>query len=71
MRDRAFLYQEMLNSIPNLWYILTGFYKNTEGKYRGCNKHFAEEIIGLPTEKITGRVFGELTDPAPQELIKI
>lgn len=57
--------EKLLDEIP-----VPVFYKNKEGKYTGCNKRFAKEIIGLPKEKITGRVYGELTYQAPQELIK-
>ena len=30
------------------------FYKDKDGIYRGCNKVFAEQILGMPKEKIVG-----------------
>lgn len=65
LRESLDFKERMLDEIP-----VPVFYKNTEGRYIGCNKHFAKEIIGLPKEKITGKVYGELTCRAPQELIK-
>ncbi len=65
LRESFGFKERMLDEIP-----VPVFYKNTEGRYIGCNKHFAKEIIGLPKEKITGKVYGELTYLAPQELIK-
>ena len=65
LRENLDFKEKMLDEIP-----VPVFYKNTEGKYTGCNKLFATEIIGLPQEKITGRVYVELTHRAPQELIK-
>jgi PAS domain S-box-containing protein len=57
--------KKLLDEIP-----VPVFYKNTEGRYTGCNKLFTKEIIGLPEEEITGRVYGELTYQAPEDLIK-
>ncbi|MGB9938505.1 PAS domain S-box protein [Methanosarcina sp.] len=65
LRENLDFKERLLDEIP-----VPVFYKNTEGRYIGCNKHFAEEIIGLPKEKITGRIYGELTHQAPHELIK-
>ena len=65
LRENLDFKEKMLDEIP-----VPVFYKNTEGKYTGCNKLFATEIIGFPQEKITGRVYVELTHRAPQELIK-
>lgn len=65
LRETLDFKERMLDEIP-----VPVFYKNTEGKYIGCNKHFAKEIIGLPKEKITGKVYGELTHQAPKELIE-
>ena len=46
------------------------FYKNTEGKYIGCNALFANEVVGLPKEEIIGKTYSELTNNAPENLIK-
>ncbi|MGB9939096.1 PAS domain S-box protein [Methanosarcina sp.] len=46
------------------------FYKNTEGRFIGCNKLFANEVVGLPKEKIIGKIYRELTNNAPEDLIK-
>lgn len=43
------------------------FYKDIEGHYLGCNKSFADLIIGLPREKITGKTVFELESSIPPE----
>lgn len=65
LRENLEFKKRMLDEIP-----VPIFYKNTEGRYTGCNKLFTKEIIGLPEEEITGRVYGELTYQAPEDLIK-
>ncbi|MCC4769828.1 PAS domain S-box protein [Methanosarcina sp. DH2] len=65
LRENLEFKKRMLDGIP-----VPVFYKNTEGRYTGCNKLFTKEIIGLPEEEITGRVYGELTYQAPEDLIK-
>ncbi|HET8687250.1 MAG TPA: PAS domain S-box protein, partial [Methanosarcina sp.] len=65
LRENLDFKDRLLDEIP-----VPVFYKNTEGRYIGCNKLFAKEVIGLPKEEITGKVYGELTHQAPQELIK-
>ncbi len=39
----------LLNSIPDMV-----FFKDTEGKYLGCNPSFAE-FVNIPAEKIKGQ----------------
>jgi PAS domain S-box-containing protein len=65
LRENLDFKERLLDEIP-----VPVFYKNAEGRYIGCNKRFAKEIIGLTKEEITGKVYGELTHQAPQELIK-
>jgi PAS domain S-box-containing protein len=65
LRENLDFKERLLDEIP-----VPIFYKNAEGRYIGCNKRFAKEIIGLPKEEITGKVYGELTHQAPQDLIK-
>ncbi len=44
------------------------FYKDTDGRYLGCNKTFAELILGLPREKIINKTIFELSEAIPAEL---
>lgn len=44
------------------------FYKDTGGIYLGCNRSFAEMIIGLPREKIINKTVYELHEVIPNEL---
>ncbi|MFY1110331.1 MAG: PAS domain S-box protein [Methanosarcinaceae archaeon] len=47
--------ETMVDTIPAPVY-----YKDREGKYMGCNRLFADQIIGLPEEKIKGFKLTEL-----------
>ncbi|MCC7575302.1 MAG: PAS domain S-box protein, partial [Methanomethylovorans sp.] len=58
--------ETMLDTIPH-----PVFYKDTEGRYTGCNSIFAESIIGLPREYIVGRTMHELQAHIPQHLAGI
>jgi PAS domain S-box-containing protein len=44
------------------------FYKNKEGIYQGCNRTFAELIIGLPRTDIINKTIFELEETIPHEL---
>lgn len=44
------------------------FYKNREGVYRGCNKVFAEQILGLSKEEIIGHSLYDLLGAIPEDL---
>jgi PAS domain S-box-containing protein len=44
------------------------FYKDTQGRYTGCNEAFATRIIGLPKQDIIGRNLFELKPQIPLEL---
>ena len=47
------------------------FYKDKEGIYRGCNKVFAEQILGMPKEEIVGRTLYDLEGAIPSDLADI
>ena len=47
------------------------FYKDKDGIYRGCNKVFAEQILGLSKEKIVGRSLYDLEWAIPRDLANI
>jgi PAS domain S-box-containing protein len=53
----------LLDTIPN-----PVFFKDTDGVYQGCNKAFAEQILGLPKEKIVGCSLFDLSEVIPGEL---
>ena len=53
----------LINTIPNPIY-----FKDGDGIYRGCNKAFAEHILGLSRAEIIGRKSEDLTDQIPPEL---
>ena len=41
------------------------FYKDSKGTYLECNRPFAEEVMGLPKERILGRTLDELGIAVP------
>ena len=43
-------FKQMLNAIPDFI-----FYKDIDSKYLGCNKAFAEKVIGLKEDEIIGK----------------
>ena len=47
------------------------FYKDAEGRYLGCNRKFAELIMGIPREDIKNKTVFDLTDRIPHELAVI
>lgn len=47
------------------------FYKDCSGIYRGCNKKFAEHILGLPRDEIIGRSLYDLKGAIPRDLADI
>lgn len=47
------------------------FYKDKNGIYRGCNKVFAEEILGMPKDEIVGRTLYDLEEAIPSDLADI
>ncbi len=44
------------------------YYKDINGVYQGCNKAFADQIMGLPREKIVNKTVFDLADAIPVEL---
>lgn len=57
IKDQALFFETLIGTILN-----PVFYKDTEGKYLGCNKAF-EELLGIPEDQITGKTVFELTPP--------
>ena len=53
----------LLDTIPN-----PVFYKDAAGVYQGCNTAFAEQILGLPKEKIVGCSLFDLPEAIPRDL---
>jgi len=47
--ERALL-RRVIDTIPDLI-----FFKDKNSKYLGCNRHFAEDLVGLTKEKIIGK----------------
>lgn len=47
------------------------FFKDKDGSYLGCNKVFAEQIIGLSKEEIVGRSLYDLEGAIPRDLADI
>jgi PAS domain S-box-containing protein len=64
-KDHALFLKTLLDTIPN-----PVFYKDTAGIYRGCNKAFAEQILGLPEENIVGCSLFDLEEVIPRELAR-
>lgn len=63
-QDKQIFLQSLLNSIPDLI-----FYKDIDGKYRGCNKSFAE-LTGRDTENIIGFTDYDLFDKEHADLFR-
>ena len=59
LQESSHFLEALLESIPN-----PVFYKDTEGRYLGCNKAF-ETILGRPRESIIGK---RINDVAPQDV---
>jgi PAS domain S-box-containing protein len=59
LKEHSEFMQTLLETIPN-----PVFYKNTEGKYTGCNRAF-EAFIGMSREDIVGKT---VYDMAPKEI---
>lgn len=52
----------LLDAIPN-----PVFFKDIRGVYQGCNQAFADQIIGLPREKIIGKTVFDLGIAIPHQ----
>lgn len=57
------LLETLIDTIPS-----PVFYKDRKGVYRGCNKVFAKQILGLAKEEIIGRSLYDLLEAIPEEL---
>jgi PAS domain S-box-containing protein len=58
--------RSLLDTIPS-----PIFYKDAHGVYQGCNPAFAEQIIGLPRERIAGSSLFDLPEAIPPDLAKV
>ncbi|HSD59131.1 MAG TPA: PAS domain S-box protein [Methanotrichaceae archaeon] len=66
LRANLHLLETLIDTIPS-----PVFYKDKEGTYRGCNKVFADQILGLPKEEIIGRSLYDLKGAIPGDLADI
>ncbi len=64
-KDGGIFLQSMLDAIPN-----PIFYKDMAGVYRACNRAFAEDVLGVPGERIIGRTVYDLAESMPQALVE-
>ena len=56
----------LINTIPN-----PAFFRNRDGVFVGCNKAFADSILGTGCENIVGQSIYDLSDIIPQSLSDI
>jgi len=63
LRGYLTILDTLINTIPNPIY-----FKDEDGLYRGCNKSFAEHILGISRAEIIGRRSQDLTAQIPSEL---
>ncbi len=59
-------FETLIDTMPN-----PVFYKDKGGKYQGCNRAFASEILGLEKEEIIGKAILDLPETIPEELAKV
>ncbi len=64
--DSAKFLETLLDAIP-----APIFFKDARGIYRGCNIAFAEQILGLPKDRIIGQSLYDLSDVIPKDLADI
>ncbi len=55
----------LIDTIPN-----PVFFKGRDLRYTGCNRSFAEDVLGLPMEQIIGKQLEELRGSIPTELAR-
>ena len=63
LRNNLQFLEILLNTIP-----APVFYKDSEGRYMGCNEIFASQILGLTQEQIIGKTLPSLPLSIPEEL---
>lgn len=66
LRSNLELLERLIDTIPS-----PVFYKDTEGRFLGCNSYFIEQIIGLPREQIVGRKMDELPDALSPDVARV
>jgi diguanylate cyclase (GGDEF)-like protein/PAS domain S-box-containing protein len=64
--DLADFLSILMDTIPN-----PVFYKDPEGIYRGCNKAFADLILGMPEDRIVGNSVLDIHGAIPEDLAKV
>lgn len=61
--NRDVIMETVLETIPS-----PVFYKDLEGRYLGCNRAFADQILGLPRKTIIGATLFDLPEAIPEHL---
>jgi len=65
-RDYLRFLETLIDTIPS-----PVFYKNTRGVYLGCNRAFAERVLGLPRDRIVGHTLYDFPEIVPRELAEV
>lgn len=65
-RDYLGFLETLVDTIPN-----PVFYQDTEGSYLSCNDLFAQEILGIPKERIFGRSIDDLPSSISSRLTEL
>jgi len=63
LQENVHFLQSLIDAIPN-----PIFYKDVNGVYRGCNRAFAEEVLGIPKDQIVGKTVFDLPEIFPSEV---
>ncbi len=63
LQENLHFLKTLIDTIPN-----PIFFKDLQGNFTGCNTMFAEQILGLPKEKIIGRALTGLGNVIPADL---
>ena len=66
LRAHNLIMETLIDTIPT-----PVFYKDTEGRYQGCNLAFAEQILGLPKTSIIGCTLFDLPQAIPGHLAEV
>jgi PAS domain S-box-containing protein len=66
LRGYLELLDTLINTIPNPIY-----FKDADGVYRGCNRAFSKEVLGLSRDQIIGRRNQELGAQMPLDLASV